>query len=391
MDENNKYVLLPDKYVVNRKEDVVFNKPLIQALIKTPFTLESKYDMHVKLLSSLNIDQPNNLYIKKYIEMLNAFKNKNSVPNIILHGYNETTVVNVFLRDIYGNAIDDVECCTYDVLCYGNVEKKIDILQSPYHIVIEPTNSALDKSIIQTVVKEYATTQMRHLSHNGVPFKIVLIKNAHNLALYAQTSLRRTMEEYHSTCRFILCTDELNKIIQPLLSRCILIRLPKPTNIELVSYAYDICRKENINITLKHVTHIVNKSERDIKTCLWWLEYYRNKVYSYSFAWKENFTNINNTLVHVYKTKKILPVATLLGIRSIFNKLLVTNIPSTKIIIEWLNQIIKSQEFNQSIMSKIIEKFYIFEALMCNGTRYVIHLEALLMSLLKILYLEKVE
>lgn len=56
---------------------------------------------------------------------------------------------------------------------------------------------------------------------------------AENLTKDAQHALRRTMEKYASTCKIILCCESSSRIIDPLRSRCMIIRVPAPSDMEV--------------------------------------------------------------------------------------------------------------------------------------------------------------
>ena len=76
-------------------------------------------------------------------------------------------------------------------------------------------------------------------------FKIVLINCVDNLSYYAQASLRRTMEKYANTCKFIFICDQLSKIIEPLRSRCLCVRVPVPDNLAIY-ILFKITNKEKL-------------------------------------------------------------------------------------------------------------------------------------------------
>ncbi len=69
--------------------------------------------------------------------------------------------------------------------------------------------------VIREKVKGFA--KVRPL---GADFKIIFLDEADYLTPDAQASLRRIMEVYHKTTRFILCCNYINKIISPIQSRC---------------------------------------------------------------------------------------------------------------------------------------------------------------------------
>ncbi|MCD6370282.1 MAG: replication factor C small subunit [Thermoplasmata archaeon] len=74
--------------------------------------------------------------------------------------------------------------------------------------------------VVRTKIKEYARTA----APNDVGFKIIFLDEADALTPDAQAALRRTMEMYSKTCRFILSCNYSSKIIEPIQSRCAVFR-----------------------------------------------------------------------------------------------------------------------------------------------------------------------
>ena len=58
---------------------------------------------------------------------------------------------------------------------------------------------------------------------------VVIIHEADSLTRDAQAALRRTMEKYMSNMRLILCANSTSKLIAPIRSRCLLMRVAAPT------------------------------------------------------------------------------------------------------------------------------------------------------------------
>jgi len=74
--------------------------------------------------------------------------------------------------------------------------------------------------IIRLNVKDFARTR----AIGDAPFKIIFLDEADALTREAQQALRRTMENYTQTCRFILSANYSSKIIDPIQSRCAVFR-----------------------------------------------------------------------------------------------------------------------------------------------------------------------
>ncbi len=74
--------------------------------------------------------------------------------------------------------------------------------------------------IVRDKVKNFARTK----ALGSVPFKVIFLDEADALTPEAQQALRRTMENYSATCRFILSCNYSSKIIDPIQSRCAIFR-----------------------------------------------------------------------------------------------------------------------------------------------------------------------
>jgi replication factor C subunit 3/5 len=62
---------------------------------------------------------------------------------------------------------------------------------------------------------------------------VVIINEADSLSRDAQAALRRTMEKYMSNMRIILCANSTSRLIAPIKSRCLLMRVAAPTSDEV--------------------------------------------------------------------------------------------------------------------------------------------------------------
>lgn len=98
--------------------------------------------------------------------------------------------------------------------------------------------------IVRVKVKDFARTR----AIGNVPFKIIFLDECDALTKDAQQALRRTMENYTGTCRFVLSCNYSSKIIDPIQSRCAIFRfrpLPQEDINELIEF---ICKQENVTV-----------------------------------------------------------------------------------------------------------------------------------------------
>lgn len=316
----------------------------------------------------------NNIFNRPYIE--NKFKllsSDCSIPGIIFYGPDETENIKLaylFLETIYGKSVYKINDTKY-VVSSNNVNVELNIKQSNFHIVIEPDNNGSDKNKI-LVIKEYAQKTPLSFIKTNKNFKIVLINKGNDLSYHAQTSLRRTIEIYAKNCRFVIVTTSLSKIIDPLKSRCICIRIPKPTTTEIFNVLYNISLKEKFNLNLDDYYIIKKKNNRDIKKSIWELDYKK-----YDINEMDSFSD-RIDLICSYIIKNNLE--DLLTIRSILYNILITNISETELLKSILKKLLKENISNIK-KYKIIKAASDVDYRLKNSRHDIFHLEKFINSI----------
>lgn len=71
----------------------------------------------------------------------------------------------------------------------------------------------------------------------------------------AQQALRRTMEIYSHTTRFALACNSSEKIIEPIQSRCAMLRYGKLSDAQVLAKIIEVCKIENVRSTFKKLLH----------------------------------------------------------------------------------------------------------------------------------------
>ena len=98
--------------------------------------------------------------------------------------------------------------------------------------------------------------------------KIVILDEADFLTIQAQASLRNIIETYSRTTRFILTCNYLERIIDPLQSRCQVLKITPPSKKDVAQYISTVLDKENIEYELQDLVLIINKHYPDIRKIL---------------------------------------------------------------------------------------------------------------------------
>jgi len=119
-------------------------------------------------------------------------------------------------------------------------------------------------NVVREKVKNFARTK----SLGPVPFKIIFLDEADALTPEAQQALRRTMENYSATCRFIMSCNYSSKIIDPIQSRCAIFRFRLLEKKDISKVIEKIVEKENLTITPESFEIIYEGSEGDCRRAI---------------------------------------------------------------------------------------------------------------------------
>lgn len=116
-------------------------------------------------------------------------------------------------------------------------------------------------NVVREKVKNFARTK----SLGNVSFKVIFLDEADALTPEAQQALRRTMENYSSTCRFILSCNYSSKIIDPIQSRCAIFRFKLLEKKDVDKYLKRISDSEKISLSPEALEIIYEGSEGDCR------------------------------------------------------------------------------------------------------------------------------
>ena len=119
-------------------------------------------------------------------------------------------------------------------------------------------------NVIREKVKNFARTK----SIGNVPFKVIFLDEADALTPEAQQALRRTMENYSSTCRFILSCNYSSKIIDPIQSRCVVFRFKLLEKKDIERIISIISSNEKLTVTPDAIEEIYDGSDGDCRKCI---------------------------------------------------------------------------------------------------------------------------
>jgi len=228
-----------------------------------------------KSLDSLEYNKPMGMMLKK-------LSDSEDLPHLLIYGPNgagKKTRIMAFLSEVYGSGVYKLKQDNWEFKVSATSSTKVDcsVLSSNYHIDITPAECEnYDRVVLQKLIKEVASTHQID-TRAQKNFKIIVINEVDRLSREAQAALRRTMEKYVGVCRLILVCENLGRVIQPLRSRCLLIRVPAPKQKDIEKVLSVISKRENFGIPDQAFTKIAEGSERNMRRAILQLQTIRMK------------------------------------------------------------------------------------------------------------------
>jgi len=116
-------------------------------------------------------------------------------------------------------------------------------------------------NIVREKVKNFARTK----SLGKVPFKVIFLDEADALTPEAQQALRRTMENYAQTCRFVMSCNYSSKLIDPIQSRCAAFRFKLLEKKDVKKVLERISKEEKLEIDDNAIEAIYEGSDGDCR------------------------------------------------------------------------------------------------------------------------------
>lgn len=102
--------------------------------------------------------------------------------------------------------------------------------------------------------------------------KLILFDEADYINDSAQHSLRQLLEKYGESTKFIFVSNNSNKIIEKIQSRCEILKFNKINNTDMITYIEKICKLENLSYDDQAIFKIVSFSNGDLRCAINYLE-----------------------------------------------------------------------------------------------------------------------
>ena len=176
------------------------------------------------------------------VERLSSYVKTKNIPHLLFTGtagVGKTTAAVTLAREIFGES---------------------------WHMNFRELNASDERGIdvVRNQIKQFARTTP--LGDTG--FKILFLDEADALTTDAQAALRRTMESYAQTCRFILSCNYSSKIIDPIQSRCAIYRFKPLAPDAIKEEIRRIARREGLSVSSDAMDAIVYIARGDMRKAI---------------------------------------------------------------------------------------------------------------------------
>jgi replication factor C subunit 3/5 len=316
---------------------------------------------------------------------LGALTKSEEFPHLLVYGPSgagKKTRVVALLREIFGTGIEKVKLEHRTFKPNPSKTVEISTVASNFHIECNPSDVGNnDRFVIQEVIKEMASHGVLQSkdssSSSSKSFKVVILTEVDRLSKQAQAGLRRTMEKYSTTTRLILMCNSPSKVIEPVRSRCLGIRIPAPTHDELADLLVATAKKEQCNCDKDLATKVAISSERNMRRALLMLEAMRVQ------CGNRHMTNdvpvqLPDWSVYINQVAKVCledaSPAGLLKVRDMLYSLLSNCIPPDVIITHLAKELIKATD--DAVKHEIAYWAAYYENRLHQGNKDIYHLEA---------------
>lgn len=136
--------------------------------------------------------------------------------------------------------------------------------------------NASDERGIQIVREKIKNFAKFSVNNDGcAPFKIIILDEADSMTSETQLALRYIIEQYSLYTRFIIICNYINKIIEPIISRCALFRFKPIRKNVIFDLLKNISKKENIKITNEKMNDIFHITNGDLRYSINLLEQFK--------------------------------------------------------------------------------------------------------------------
>ncbi len=206
---------------------------------------------------------------KSPVKQLSAYAALGNLPHLMVigrSGCGKSSVLEVFSRLFYTESASE-----------NTTVLPVSVMFSQGHTYFAENDRFAhlyqkNKSVLANF--KYVVRWHASLKPLSAPFRLIIFDGAGDLTKNAQAALRRIMEQYSRSCRFIFVTNSLASIIDPIRSRCVPLYFLPIDEETMRTYLKHVLEQEGCvdSISDENLDMLILGSGGDLRKALVWLE-----------------------------------------------------------------------------------------------------------------------
>ncbi|HJK02227.1 MAG TPA: AAA family ATPase [Methanocorpusculum sp.] len=203
------------------------------------------------------------------VRHLKAYSACANLPHLMIigrSGCGKSTCLEAFAREFYSDSVTE-NTTIFPVSIMFSQGNTYFAENDRFSSLYQKNKSVL--SNFKYIVKWHAS-----LKPLSAAFRLIIFDGASELPKDAQAALRRIMEQYSRTCRFVFVTNSMSSLIDPIRSRCVPLYLFPITKDLMREYLWNILTLEGMStiISKEKLEMLILSAEGDLRRALVWLE-----------------------------------------------------------------------------------------------------------------------
>lgn len=331
-------------------------------------------------------------------------RNPASLPHLFFYGPSgagKRTRIAALLGALFGPSAHKLRLDQRTFTTPTNRTVELHMVTSNFHVEFCPADAGNnDRYVIQDVLKQLASTknirssvanlqqekENQQVNPNGaasgsasaVEIKVVVLNQVDRLSKQAQAALRRTMEKYAASCRLILCCDSPSKLIAPLRSRCLGVRVSAPTIDQIALVLKKVAEKESFDLPEALAVNMARECNRNLRKAVLMLEAAKVQANGRSLSeqqalpttdWELYIRELADDITSEQSPQRLVMA------REKLYELLVNCIPASTILKRLVGELLPKIP-DENLKVTVVEWAAFYEHRIAMGSKEIFHLEA---------------
>lgn len=299
------------------------------------------------------------------------------VPHLLFYGPSgagKRTRVHCVLRALFGQVVEKKKV-VHRTLKVDTKQIEVTTVASAHHIEVNPSESGNnDRLVVQELIKDMASSAPLDVKKS---LKVIVLHDVDQMSQLAQQALRRTMERYSKTCRVFMVAESITKVLEPLRSRCLGIRVALPAKSDIAFVLKSVAQKEGITLPDTLAQRIAETSGRNLRRAL--LQFEATRVSVGALELPDDAQVMLGDWEYVCQDMAMMltrqqTAYQLIAVRKKLQELLAHAVPGDVILRRLLEEILRIAD--DEICPEICRVAAKFDQNLTKGTKPIFHLEA---------------